>query len=114
MKSKEAKLMKKIPNFEVYSITEEGKVFKDNKEMSPINNGTGYFQVKLRKDGKRIQKYVHRLVWETFKGSIPQGYEINHKDHDKSTNALSNLELVTHSENLKKAVQKHGHFGFLK
>ena len=114
MKSKKAKFMQKIPNFDFYFITEEGRVFRGNKEMSPVNNGTGYFQIKLRKNGKRIQKYVHRLVWETFKGSIPSGYEINHKDHDKSNNALSNLELVTHSENLKKAVQKHGHFGFLK
>ena len=46
-------------------------------------------------------------------GKVPKGYEINHVDHDKSNNSLTNLELVTHSENLKKAVEKHGHFGFL-
>lgn len=79
--------------------------------MSPISNGLGYLQVKLRHNGKRHNKYIHRLVWETFKGEIPKHLEINHIDHNKLNNSLSNLELVSHSENLKKAVQKYGYFG---
>ena len=53
-------------------------------------------------------------MWQTFVGEIPAGYEVNHKDHNKTNNSLSNLELVTHSVNLKKAVEKYGRFGFLK
>ena len=107
--------MKNIPGFDgVYTINEQGEIYREGKRMSPINNGLGYYQVKLRKDNKRYNKYVHRLVWETFKGLIPVGYELNHIDHDKSNNSLLNLELVTHSDNLKKAVKKHGKFGFLK
>lgn len=47
--------------------------------------------------------FIHRLVYITFKGEIPEGYEINHIDHNKNNNRLSNLEVVTHEENIRKA-----------
>ena len=92
MNSEKAKLLKDIPNYGgVYKITTNGDIYKGNQKLSPVNNGLGYYKIKLR-----------------------NGYEINHINHDKSNNSLANLELVTHSLNLKKAVEKHGHFGFLK
>ena len=97
-----------------YHITDTGRVYKNEKLLSPANNGLGYLDIKLWKGGKRVHRYVHRLVWQTFVGEIPAGYEVNHKDHNKANNSLSNLELVTHSVNLKKAVEKYGRFGFLK
>lgn len=97
-----------------YYITDTGQVYKNDKLLSPSDNGLGYLDIKLLKEGKRIHHYVHRLVWKTFVGEIPKGYEVNHKDHNKANNSLNNLELVTHSKNLKKAVEKYGKFGFLK
>lgn len=97
-----------------YYITDTGQIYKNEKLLSPVNNGLGYLDIKLWKSGKRVHRYVHRLVWQTFVGEIPAGYEVNHKDHNKANNSLSNLELVTHSMNLKKAVEKYGRFGFLK
>jgi len=94
-----------------YRIDFYGNIYKGIKSHSSYDNGTGYKQSKLRKDKKRYNRYVHRLVWESFIGIIPKGYELNHIDHDKSNNQLSNLELVTHSENLKKAFIKHGYWG---
>ncbi len=96
-----------------YYITDTGQVYKGDKLLSPANNGLGYLDIKLLKGGKRIHHYMHRLVWQTFVGEIPVGYEVNHKDHNKANNKLTNLELVTHSVNLKKAVEKYGKFGFL-
>ena len=95
----------------IYFINKSANVYRYNKKMSPYNNGIGYWQIKLRKDGQRKSYYLHRLVWETFMGKIPDGFEINHIDHDKSHNDLDNLELVTHSENLHKAFLQHGYFG---
>jgi len=97
-----------------YKISDSGCVLKDNNEIPQSNNGLGYMFVRLMQNGKRKNKYVHRLVYETFVGKIPKGFEINHINHNKSDNRLCNLELVSHSENVRKAFIKHGYFGFLK
>ena len=41
------------------------------------------------------------MVAICFLGNIDDGFEVNHIDGDKSNNHLSNLEIVTRSENLK-------------
>ncbi len=41
-------------------------------------------------------------MWIAFNGEIPEGYEIDHDDNDKSNNALSNLNLKTRKENMDK------------
>ena len=44
--------------------------------------------------------YVHRGVYETFKGEIPEGYEIDHIDTHRNNNDVNNLRLVTRKENM--------------
>lgn len=44
--------------------------------------------------------YVHRLVWESFNGKIPDGMQINHLNEVKDDNRLENLSLVTPKENI--------------
>lgn len=46
---------------------------------------------------------VHRLLAHCFKGGIPKGLVVNHKDGVKLNNDLDNLEITTHSENTKHA-----------
>ena len=94
-----------------YSIDEFGNVFKNGKKMCWSDNGLGYQRIRLLKNHKRISIYIHRLVYQTFIGEIPEGYEINHIDHNKSNNHISNLELVSHSENMHKAFLQYGYFG---
>lgn len=45
---------------------------------------------------------AHRLVYETFNGEIPEGYEIDHINFVRDDNRLCNLQLLTQSENRKK------------
>ena len=45
-------------------------------------------------------KLAHRLVWEAHVSPIPKGLEINHKNGIKDDNRLSNLEILTHDENM--------------
>ena len=53
----------------------------------------------VKRNGRRFK--LHRLVWECFKGPIPDGYQVNHKDNNKINNRVSNLELLTPSENIR-------------
>lgn len=55
----------------------------------------GYYTVKITKD----QYYLHRLIWIYHNGSIPEGYQIDHKDRDKSNNRIENLRPATNSQN---------------
>lgn len=59
------------------------------------DNGLGYLRVRT----KLGHKMVHRIIWETFNGDIPDGYEIDHINTIKTDNRLYNLRLVTPKEN---------------
>lgn len=53
----------------------------------------------LFKDKKKKSLYIHRLVVTAFRGSIPPGMVVNHRNENKLDNSLSNLEIVTAKQN---------------
>ena len=57
---------------------------------------TGYFG-KTR--GNR--NLLHRDVWEHHNGSIPDGWDIHHKDEDRENNKIGNLECLPKAEHTK-------------
>lgn len=62
---------------------------------------TGYYLSSKKTDiGKRER--LHCFVWRMNYGDIPKGYNIHHKDHDKSNNEIDNLELLSVSEHRKR------------
>lgn len=63
---------------------------------------SGYLQIDGRTRGLGIRS-AHRLIWQAAVGPIPDGMEINHRNGVKTDNRLSNLELVTHQENIQHA-----------
>lgn len=67
----------------------------------------GYCHVELAKDGIRKAFTVHRLVAEAFIPN-PNNYPtVNHKDEDKTNNAVTNLEWCTHSQNMGHTIALH-------
>ena len=81
-------------------VSNKGRVKKcDNRFLRNHVHKSGYVIVSF--NGKN--KYLHRIVYNAFCGDIPFGYEIDHKDCNKLNNALYNLELVTHSQNMHRA-----------
>ena len=45
-------------------------------------------------EGVDTECRVCELVWEAWKGEIPEGFRISHIDGNKQNNRLDNLELV--------------------
>lgn len=88
---------------DLYSVDEIGNVYGYGGSILKVgDNGAGYKCVNIYCNGISKKEYVHRLVYEAISGKeIPKGYEINHKDGNRSNNKITNLELVTRSENLK-------------
>lgn len=66
----------------------------------------GYCFVTLFKDGKGIQRYVHRLVAEAFLPNPENKPCVDHIDTDKSNNHASNLRWATYKENMNNTLTR--------
>lgn len=51
--------------------------------------------------GQNLAIKVHLLVWKTFNGEYDSKLQVNHIDNNKHNNRLSNLNLLTASENIR-------------
>ena len=106
--SLEGEIWKPIINYEglyevsnlgrVKTLTKPGFSFKP-RLLRQRDNGFGYMQCQLMKNGKRNMMTVHRLVAQAFVPNPENKPQINHKDGDKRNNAVDNLEWCTNSEN---------------
>lgn len=85
------------PQFPDYLIYSDGRVYsiRSEKFLKPRDNGAGYLQVVLY--GKEY--LLHRLVAIEFLGPNPN-LEVHHKDHNPYNCDVSNLQWVTHKENV--------------
>jgi uncharacterized cupredoxin-like copper-binding protein len=82
-----------------YYVSEDGKVFRDGKELKQTITERGYHRIKL--SFKTIR--VHRVVAELYIPNPDNKSDVNHKDGNKSNNSVSNLEWLTHKENMEHA-----------
>ena len=84
-----------------YRISSNGNVFSliYNRLLSPIDFGTGYLNVKLRKNGSGKFYRIHRLVAQAFIENPNSFLEVNHIDEDKGNNRVDNLEWCSRKYN---------------
>lgn len=93
---------REITDFPDYYVTDTGRVFSAKSKR-------GYFELKhhilssypavgIYRNGKQVNKYVHRLVVTEWYG-YHKGLVVNHKDENKTNNRVENLEWVTASQN---------------
>ena len=90
-----------VLNFE-YSVSTLGRVYSNRfrRYLSPWTNQYGYLEITIK--GKHY--LIHQLIANAHFGYVlGSGMEVNHIDGNKLNNALCNIEVTTHSENMKHA-----------
>lgn len=108
--------------YDGYYVTKSGKVittkvkggqgriniFQPREHCYKVDKD-GYLEVCLSfiKNNRHIRKYyrVHRLVYETLMGDIPQELTIDHIDANPQNNSIENLQILTRENNTRKALK---------
>lgn len=90
-----------------YSVSNLGRI-RNNKTLLLLKPSltSGYYKVRLSKEGAIKDFMVHKLVYCCFNNlkEIPKNYVIDHINAIKTDNSLDNLRLVTLSDNVKAAL----------
>lgn len=87
------------------SKIEHGKI------MSQCISNSGYYILRLRKDGERKCFYTHRLIAQAFIPNPENKSQVNHIDGNRLNNCVDNLEWVTMSENVLHAYRTGLNYG---
>lgn len=101
-------IWKPIKNFENYEVSNLGRVKNIKtqyiRDLRNVSSSNGYANVYLRNNGIGKSFDVHRLIAEAFckKTKSAERLEVDHINGNPLDNRASNLQWITHSENLKK------------
>jgi len=105
-------MWKSIPGYEgLYEISDCGEVMSLNYRKKNIRhplsifcNPKGYRMVNLAKEGKSKSYRINRLMAATFLGmDLDCDLTVDHKDEDKSNDVLTNLQILSRGDNMRKS-----------
>jgi len=86
--------------FDGYTVTEDGEVYgPSGRSLKFFKTAKGYMSQAIR--GKTVR--LHRVVATAFIPNPDNLPEVNHIDGNKLNNHASNLEWVTHKQNMEHA-----------
>ena len=85
-----------------YKISKSGQVYSlhTKRLVKPEVNAKGYLKVSLFA-GSRKKYMLHRLVLQTFSPITDLSFEVNHKNYIRHDCRFSNLEWMTHLDNIR-------------
>jgi hypothetical protein len=86
-----------------YQISNLGKIISYKKKHPRVliyKEKHGYHQIQLTNDCGIKYERVHRLVAHHFIKPIIDGLVVNHIDMNRQNNVVSNLEIISHRENV--------------
>lgn len=97
-----------IPGYETrYFATWQGQIFRifsngKTRELKGYKKGNKYCVKLADGHGNYNEKLFNRVIWETFKGPIPEGYLVTRKISILTENGMQNLRLRTKSQQGRK------------
>ena len=89
-----------------YEVSNWGNI-RNKQTLAPLatysnGKGQGYLKTKIQDtSGVRRALYIHQLVAFYFLPEQPENTEVNHKDGNFKNNSISNLEYLTHADNVR-------------
>lgn len=97
---------KPVPSYpEIEASAAGGVKWKESGETIKTGESKGYVHCFVSSD-PIVTRRAHRLVAEAFHGPCPEGLEVDHVNGVKTDNRASNLEYVTHEENMRRARER--------
>lgn len=99
-----------VKEFEgLYDVSNKGNVWSYKKKAFKklqLNEDGRYYFIAWKNYKHKLFK-IHRLVYETFIGHIPKGYDVHHIDHNAQNNSLDNLQLLPMHTHRKMHYEEH-------
>ena len=84
-----------------------GDLFNKKGKKVGWKDSVGYINVYYN----RVPYKAHRIIYKIFHGKDPGRKVIDHRDGDKSNNAIENLRCVSHATNIKNTQTKRDQEG---
>lgn len=95
---------REVPNTSgVISVSSLGRVWDNRKDCQIkvyVNPRNGYVEFQKSINGKKRHFKVHRLVAQAFIPNPNNLSDVNHIDENKTNNQVSNLEWMSHYDNM--------------
>tara|TARA_R110002153_G_C12935401_1_gene456616 strand:+ start:39 stop:503 length:465 start_codon:yes stop_codon:yes gene_type:complete len=90
-----------VVGYNNYLIYEDGKVQnkKSKRYLKPCDDGAGYLQLNLYKEGKKKLHKIHRLVGLHYIPNPDNKICLDHINRNRSDNRIDNLRWASESEN---------------
>lgn len=96
-----------------YAVSEYGVIsnLKTDRKLKPYVDNAGYLTVNVSVKSQVLKLKIHLIVNELYNKPRPDGFVVNHIDHNKLNNHYTNLEVISYSENTRKwHVHRKGQF----
>ena len=102
--------IKEMENIKVHPIYKNYGVKPETNQIINIEkkfiiktrlHASSYIIISLMHNDKQKTYSEHRFIWECYNDIIPKGYEIDHINHNRVDNSISNLRCITVNQNRK-------------
>ena len=109
------KIFKQIKDTKYY-CNEDGDIYSDfsHKILQPMTRGLKnkpYLYVDINFGEGQKHCYIHKLVYETWIGEIPNNMCVLHKDDNQFNNNINNLYLGTQKQNIQDCTNNNHRVG---
>lgn len=99
-----------------YYCDEDGNIYSDysHRLLNPMlrgRNGKKYLYIDINFGEGQKHYYVHRIVYETWIGNIPNNMQVLHKDDNQFNNNINNLYLNDQKQNIKDCTDNNHRVG---